>query len=118
MSNLNNERGLKALVEELKEFIEDQNRVIRALVNHDDIMGSATQQLAEAQAKVEEFKGVFERQQLLIAEGMNYTTDLQAKVDRLETKVKALVRVAQDSSYGRHYLRTHYPALKQEKSDE
>jgi len=73
---------------------------------------------AELQAKVEEFKGVFERQQLLIAEGMNYTTDLQAKVDRLETKVKALVRVAQDSSYGRHYLRTHYPALKQEKSDE
>ena len=44
----------EAKVEELKEFIEDQNRVIRVQVNHDDIMGSATQQLAEAQTKVEE----------------------------------------------------------------
>ena len=47
---------LKAKVEELKEFIEDQNRVIRVQVNHDDIMGAATQQLAEAQAKVEELE--------------------------------------------------------------
>ena len=39
---------------------------------------------------------------------------LQAKVEKLETTVKDLVGVAQDSSYGRHYLRTHYPALKQE----
>ena len=40
-------------IKELKEFIEDQNRVIRVQVNHDDIMGSATQQLAEAQTKVD-----------------------------------------------------------------
>ena len=39
---------------------------------------------------------------------------LQVKVEELETTVKDLVGVAQDSSYGRHYLRTHYPALKQE----
>jgi len=38
---------------------------------------------------------------------------LNANVAELETTVKDLVGVAQDSSYGRHYLRTHYPTLKQ-----
>jgi len=33
------------------------------------------------------------------------------RIEELEATVKNLVGVAQDSSYGRHYLRTHYPDL-------
>jgi len=69
------------------------------------------QLLAAMVSKVEKLEGlcaitgVIEREKKYI--------ELQTKVERLEITVKDLVGVAQDSSYGRHYLRTHYPTLKQ-----
>jgi len=109
--------AMVAKVEELKEFIEDQNRVIRVQVNHDDIMGSATQQLAEAQAKVEELE--YKRNEAIaIAEReVILRKKLQAKVEELQGELRTIYNIVGASNNAEEMIKridAKYPALKQE----
>ena len=92
--------ALQAKVEEL----EAENTRITIKYNANRIATGALERLARENTEYEEGNDAD-------AEVIQL---LQVKVEELETTVKDLVGVAQDSLYGRHYLRTHYPALSQE----
>ena len=126
-----NERELKALIEELE----------RTNKKHCKAHLMSIDKIDKLQAKVEELTKPVENEKIqsavkflrwyiepkteygenrckdiadLIERFAREKAQLQAKVEELKTAVKDLVGVTQDSFYVRHYLRTHYPALKQE----
>ena len=102
--------GLAEKVEELKTDLHYCNGVSDLAMKHRDFAEAKVEENRDD--CIQEIRDTFESD--AIDSWKKANAELQAKVEKLETTVKDLVGVAQDSSYGRHYLRTHYPELKQE----
>lgn len=81
---------------------------------YNDAMNVAFENERELKALIEELERTNKKHCKAHLMSIDKIDKLQAKVEELKTAVKDLVGVTQDSFYVRHYLRTHYPALKQE----